>query len=129
MRTRNVLLTAALLIAAAFAQSLYAQENVKAIIEKCQSDSVDMAIIKEFDPATGKTSKMITSVHIVNDQALVNEFIEASKKDEGTATKSIHRRQPDGSLIPSFIDFNGIAYNITVHSTGTADVSMIEKYE
>ncbi|MDR1344382.1 MAG: DUF5024 domain-containing protein [Tannerellaceae bacterium] len=129
MRTKHVVLTAVLLIAAGLAQSLQAQENIRAMIKKCETDSVDMSIVIERDPATRKPREMVTAVHIKNDEALVNEFIEAFKKDEAMATESISRRHPDGRLLPSVVEFDDLMFIITVNAKENANVSMIEKYK
>ena len=89
-----------------FTSALFAQESIKAVIQKCeQKKSVEMTYIINKDPETKKVLSNITTVKIKDDPALVKEFVSAFEKDKDKAY-SVSGSIKNGVSTPSNYKFS-----------------------
>jgi hypothetical protein len=118
---------AILWLAAGLTAEVWAQEALRALVKKCETDNtVTMNIVKRKNKAKELVRTIIT-IRIQNNEPLVKQFIEAFRKDEQEATRVIEDRQ-GGNLYKSFFRFEGgTTYNIEINN-GNASVSVIERY-
>lgn len=115
MKTRNLILTAVLLIAGSWAGDLLAQTNLNALMKKCESkDKVNVEVIYDKDRKTKKPVKEVVTITFStkDNPKLLDEFANAFQKDKEAAYKVIESKQ-NGKVLPSFYRF----------STGTSDIS------
>lgn len=128
MKTKNVFLIAVLLLIGSFSIESMAQENLAALVKKCESmESVQMSVVRRRDTPKGKITKTITSIQFNSNQALVNEFLAAFKKDEESATQAIDDKK-NGRMVPSFYRFDDVSYSFSINGDGDgAHISIIER--
>ena len=85
---RNVLIIMLLLITGGFSLQLAAQKNLEALVKKCETmTSVDMNVARQRNTRTKVEQKTIT-VTFSDNTALMNEFLDAFRKDEATALQT-----------------------------------------
>jgi hypothetical protein len=122
------MMAAVLLLAGGLMAGVPAQEALNALVKKCETAaSVRMNIVKKRNSKTKALEKVVTTVSVKNDEALVNEFIEAFKKDEKDATSVIEDRK-EGKVNSLFYRFDGVSYSLDFHQDkGNANISIIEK--
>ena len=92
MKTRN-LMVAVLLTAGSFTMSSFAQDNIKALIQKCENmDDVEANIIRNKD---GKKHSFRTSIELTLNYtpALEKELVDAFHKDEDKATRVMESKK------------------------------------
>ena len=125
---KRVITIALLFFTGCFIANLSAQDNISALIKKCEKmSSVDMSYIINKDPKTKKVINNITTITIKNDPGLVKEFIAAFEKDKDNAY-SISGSVKNGLSIPSNYKFssekdNHISCTIAI-SDNNADASI-----
>jgi len=103
-----------------------AQKNIAAVVSKCESiESVKMTIVRNKNKEK-KTTQIITSIDIQDNPALVNEFLEAFRKDEPDAKQSIDTKK-NGKIIPEFYSFDDVSYSFSMSDNGEASITVIEK--
>ena len=115
MKTRNLILTAILLIVGSWAGDLLAQTNLNALMKKCESmDKVNVEVIYDRDLKTKKPVKEVVTITFStkDNPKLLDEFVNAFQKDKEAAYKVIESKQ-NGKVLPSFYRF----------SSGTNDIS------
>jgi site-specific DNA-adenine methylase len=84
---------ALLFIVSSFSMKLSAQENLNALVKKCETmESVFINVVRTKNPQTKKIEKEIISINICKNPTLINEFVAAFKKDEEKATKVIESK-------------------------------------
>jgi hypothetical protein len=121
------------LLAGLFSSCATAQDNLNALVKKCESmESVDMNIVYQKDKETKKTQQVIKSLTIENNKDLVTKFLEAFKKDKEKAYTVIENKQ-NGKIVPSFYRFStgntDISYSFSLDDDANASVSVIERPE
>jgi len=105
-------------IVSSFTARLAAQENLDALVKKCETmDSVDINYVRAKDEKTKKLETKIINITIKNNQALINQFLEAFKKDEINANNVIEDKK-GGRIISLFYQFADDTYSFT---SGTKD--------
>lgn len=125
MKTKHVFLVVLMLLAGSFSVNMMAQDNLRALVKKCETlDEVDMNIVRQRNNNL-KMTQVITSLTIKNNPALVKEFLEAFKKDEPSATQAIENKK-NGKLQPSYYQFNGVSFSFSQSDEGKASITMIE---
>ena len=125
MKTKNLFVAMLLLIMGSFSMKIVAQENLAAMVKKCETiESVDVNIVRQKNPQTKKTESVITSITIRSNPDLVGEFLVAFGKDERKANQTVERRQ-GGKTIPSFYQFDGVSYTFSMQGEGNATVTEI----
>ena len=117
-----------LLIMSSFSMELIAQENLDALVKKCETmTSVTTSIVRSRDPKTKKVESEIITITVCKNPTLVNEFAAAFKKDEEKATKAIERRE-GGQVISLFYRFeNGTSYTLSQGEEECTSISIIKK--
>gem|GEM_PF-1197800 len=94
------------LFTGSFIICLSAQDNIKALMKRCENmSSVDMSYIINKDPETKKVQNNITTITIKNDPSLVKDFIAAFEKDKDNAY-SISGSVKNGVSTPSNYKFS-----------------------
>lgn len=133
MKTKKTILLAALLLLGSICGVSQAQENLNALMKKCETmDKIDMNVIYNKNRETKKTEKIIKTVSFSNNEKLLNEFVAAFEKDKDAAYKIIDQKSK-GKLLPSFYRFsNGktdINYSLSVSDDGSVSVTKIERFD
>lgn len=124
----NRLLVIAILIAAG-SLHVSAQENLKALIQKCEKmESVNINIIRNRDEETKKLTRTITNISFRNNEALLNEFITAFEKDREMADQEIENKS-GGKIKNIFYRFGNTNYSFSVGEDGSASISVIDNKE
>lgn len=133
MKAKSFLFVAFFFIFAAFSNHVVAQENLNALIKKCETmDDVDISIVHQRDRKTMKTTQIIKSVSIKNKKSLVDDFIKAFELDRDKAYQAIDNKKK-GRMLPSFYQFSdgsrSISYSFSVSGTNgeNASISVIQK--
>ena len=125
MNIKQLWILVLFLIAGSFSIEMIAQENIQAVIKKCESiESVEMSVIKSRNAQTNKIERVITSISFSSNPSLLNEFLAAFKKDEEKASKVIENKV-NGKLVPSFYRFKGVAYSFSMDNSGNVSISEI----
>jgi len=125
---RNVGIMALLFIVSSLSMKLVAQENLNALVKKCETmSSVDINVVSERNAQTKKLEPKVISITIKNDQGLVNEFLEAFKKDKENANQVIENKSAGKTNYSFFYKFEGVAYsfNSDASNEGGASVSVM----
>ncbi len=115
MKTKNLILTAALLMAGSWAGDLLAQTNLNALMKKCESmEKVNVDVIYDKDRKTKKPVKEVITITFSrkDNPKLLDEFLDAFRKDKEAAYK-VMESKIDGKVMPSFYRF----------AIGTSDIS------
>jgi len=125
MKAKNIILIASILFIGSLFNDLSAQQNLEALVKKCETmESVSMTVIRNKD-SDKKVAQIITSIDIKSDPQLVNEFIEAFKKDEPNSTQSIDGK--DGSrIVPQYYSFGNVSYSFSSKNGEKASISVID---
>jgi len=110
---RNVWIMMLLFIVSSFSMEIFAQENLNALVKKCETlPSVDMNVVRERNTQTNKLEAKVISITIKDNQALINEFLDAFKKDEENALNAIEKKQ--GGVVSSlFYKFKNVSYSFS----------------
>jgi DNA integrity scanning protein DisA with diadenylate cyclase activity len=110
---KNVCIMALLFIVSSFSVKLAAQENIEALLKKCETmPSVDMTVMSRQDPKTKKLERETVSLTICEDSKLVNEFIAVFEKDKDKATRVTENRK-GGKIITLAYEFENVRYSIS----------------
>ncbi|MDF9828745.1 DUF5024 domain-containing protein [Parabacteroides sp. PF5-6] len=108
MRTKHVVLAVLFLMTGSLIGELQAQENIKAVMNKCITmDNVDVNRIRSKD-------RTIITVTFKNNDALMNEISEACRKDEPQA-EHISESKKNGKMVPNFYRFDKGSFSIKVN--------------
>ena len=102
--TRNGCIMTLLLIVSSFSMELEAQENLDALVKKCETmKSVEMQVIRTKNEQTKKLEVEMIKITINEDQELINEFFAAFKKDEDKVQQVIEKKQGKQRKIMSLL--------------------------
>jgi hypothetical protein len=114
------------LIASSFSMKLSAQENLDALVKKCEAmTDVTTNVVRSRNPKTKKIEPEIVNITICKNPALVSEFVAAFKKDEENATKAIENKK-GGQVVSLYYRFNnGTAYTLSQGNDGCASITII----
>lgn len=128
MKTKSVI-AVILLIIGGFCLDVSAQQNIQAVVKKCETmDAVEISVIRKRNENTKQLEKEITTISISSNPALVDEFIAAFRQDESNATHVIDAKVK-GKLVPQFYRFGKAFYSFSMDGEGNASVTIIEKNE
>lgn len=134
MKAKNIPAVALIVIASCFSATVSAQNNLNALMKKCESmDDVSLNVIQERNPATKKISQIIKTVKITNKKALVDEFLKAFQADKDEAIQAIESKK-NGKMMPSYYQFSDkgkqTSYTFKASDDGTAaSVTFIQNGE
>ena len=139
MKTRN-LMVAVLLTAGSFTMSSFAQENIKALIQKCENmDNVELNIVRNKGTSQGTQAsslmssmlldskeigfisffrpgmvvRSITTVTLKSTPAFEKELVAAFHKDREKAIQEIEQKK-DGKITHMHYQFENGDYSFTV---------------
>jgi len=127
----RILLSAAFFCIAGFINTVSAQDNLKALMIKCENmDDVSISIVHQRDRETKETKQIVKSFSFTNNKALADEFLNAMQKDKDEAIQAIETKHK-GKVIPSYYQFADgdydVAYSISVSNNGAdASISVIQ---
>ncbi|GHT75275.1 hypothetical protein AGMMS50262_10100 [Bacteroidia bacterium] len=113
------------LIVSSLSMEMMAQKNLLAVVKKCDasdSQAVEMNIIRRRNKEA-KTSDVLISIRINGDKKLVNEFLEAAKKDEPNTNRSISSKK-GGKTYPSNLKFEDIQFMFSFEDEGNASITI-----
>jgi len=126
---RNVGIMALLFIMSSLSMKLVAQENLNALVKKCETmSSVDVNVVSERNAQTNKLEPKVINITIKNDQALVNEFLDAFKKDKENAKQVIENKRAGKTNYSFFYQFEGVAYSFNSNENNEGDASISVLY-
>jgi len=127
MKTK-VWIMALLLIVSGFSMKLVAQENLNALVKKCETmPSVNMNIIRKKNTETKKLETKLINITINENPALVTEFLDAFKKDEANVLQSIEDKGA-GKTNSLFYRFENVTYSFSPgENEGCATISVMYK--
>ena len=109
---RNAWIMTLLLVMSSFSMELVAQKNLDALVKKCETmSSVSMEYVRKKNQQTKKLETKVISITIYNDQALVDEFLDAFKKDEDNVLSVIENKEKGGRF-NLFYKFESVSYSI-----------------
>jgi hypothetical protein len=131
MKTRNLIAVTILLLTGSLATDLFAQETLKALVQKCENmENVNINVVRRRNKETKEMERTITNISFSDNQALKNEFIAAFDKDKGLVDQEIENRS-NGKIINIFYRFGDISYSFSLSQSddGSESISVIEKYE
>ena len=134
MKTKRTVVMVAVILAGFFSTHALAQQNLDALMKKCESmDNVDMDVVQQRNPSTKKITQVIKNINIKNNKALVDDFLKAFQADRENAIQAIDSKK-DGKMVPSYYQFQigkkNVSYSITVNKEGVnASVAMIQNGE
>lgn len=129
-----MLAVALIVIAGCFSATVSAQENLNALMKKCEAmDDVSLNVVQQRDPTTKKTTQVIRTVKFTNKKALVDDFLKAFQTDKNEAVQAIESKK-HGKMVPSyyqFIDKNKqVSYSFKISEDGTgASITYIQNGE
>ncbi len=136
MKTKRIILAIVLsLLMAGGVGSLKAQENLNALMKKCETaQNVNVEALFEKNPKTKKPTRNMTTVtfFVKDNSKLQDEFLEAFQKDRNAAYKVIEDKK-NGKIIPSFYRFaagtTDITYTFEIEKNGSISVTRIERFD
>ncbi|MDH6306505.1 putative membrane-anchored protein [Parabacteroides sp. PF5-5] len=127
MKTKRLIVVAILLIAGSLSTELFAQDAIKALVQKCENmENVNVNIVRNRNKETRKVERTITSISFSNNEALVNEFIAAFNKDKEMTDQEIENRS-NGKVNNIFYRFGNTSYSFTQGEEGSGSISIIER--
>ena len=115
MKTRNLILSAVLLVAGTGANSLLAQKNLNALMKRCEAmDKVNVEVIYDKDRKTKKPVKEVVTItfSVKDNPKLLDEFLKAFQLDK-EATYKVVETKANGKVMPSLYRF----------AVGTTDIT------
>jgi len=121
MKTKHLFLVVLFLLSGSVVSEIQAQTNIKAVIKKCETlDNVDMSRVRNKE-------RVITSVNFKNNDALMNEILDALKKDETTAEQIIESKV-NGKMVPTFYRFDKGTFSLNIdQEKKTVSATLIER--
>ncbi|MDR0836536.1 MAG: DUF5024 domain-containing protein [Tannerella sp.] len=125
MKVKKIIVTGFLLIAGGFSMSVSAQENIKALIEKCKSmeaNRLEVNVVRKKNKETKKIEREFVQISFEYNPALVKEFIVAFNKDKSAAIEEIERTK--NGLKSRIYHFDNIICSFSQNKKGGASVSM-----
>jgi hypothetical protein len=126
MKTKRLGLFMLCLLFTGLSLEIRAQAHLDALIKKCETHkSVDMEVVKNKRIASENVEIKSVNIRITNDRNLVNDFLEAFKKDAVDAVQVMIRKK-DGSQEVHYYQcqFADQTYTIVVKENANANVTV-----
>lgn len=123
MKTRSMILAAALIVGGAVASSIQAQKHLDALVKRCESmDKVNVEVILSKDKKTRQLERSIKTISFSSkdNPQLLNDFLEAFKADQNEAYK-VSDRSVKGKVYPSFYRFDDGKTDVLYTASFTAN--------
>ena len=122
---KNVWIMTLLLIVSSFSMKLAAQENLDALVKKCETmESVDTNIMRTRNSETKKIERETINIKFCKNPALLNEFVTAFKKDAEKAVRANENRK-GGRVISLYYQFENVRYTLSQKDEECISISVI----
>ena len=123
---RNVWIMTLLFIMGSFSMELVAQDNLNALVKKCETmSSVNLNVIRERNEKTKKLETSVITISFESNKALVSEFLDAFRKDMENARQVIENKSAKGEY-SLFFQFENVSFSISYGGKeGFASISVI----
>ena len=110
---RNGFILMLLLFTGSFSTKLVAQQNLDALIKKCEAmSSIDISYSRTRNAKTKELEREIINYTIRDNPALINEFLTVFKKEEANAIQSSENKQ-GGRTKSLFYRFENATYSFS----------------
>ena len=120
---RNGLIMMAL-IASCTSMTLLAQENLDALIKKCEAlPSIDMSVTRTRNAQTKELEREIISFTIHDNPDLVNEFLTVFKKDEVNAI-TVNETKQGGRTKSLYYKFEKATYSFSLKDEKSVSITI-----
>jgi len=115
MKKRHLLIAIILLSAEICTMKVQAQENIKAMIKKCESmeEVIEADIVRYNDPRIKKLSRSTILIKLITSPALEQQLEEAFRKDSAKATHAVEQKK-DGKVSQMLYRFDASTYSYTI---------------
>lgn len=126
METKNARLLMLGLIFSGFSFGISAQNSLDALIKKCETHkSVDMEVVKNKRKTDKGVETKTVHIRITNDKKLVNEFLDAFRKDAGDAEQAMFKKGKENKEINYYqCRFSDRTYTMVIKEGGNANVTI-----
>jgi hypothetical protein len=126
MKTKNVKLFVLCLIFSGFSLEISAQNHLDALIKKCETHkSVDMEVVKSKRKTEKDVEPKTVNIRITNDKKLVNEFLDAFKKDADNAEQVMFKKRKEDNKINYYqCRFENQTYTMVIKEEGNANITV-----
>lgn len=130
MKTKRLGLFMLCLLFASISSEISAQTHLDALIKKCETHkSVDMEVVKNKRKTDKEVETKTVNIRITNDKNLVNEFLDAFKKDAADAEQAMFRKKKESSEVNYYqCRFSDQIYTITVKDEESANVTTVGNF-
>jgi len=117
MKIKQLFLISGLLLVGVVFSETWGQSNIRALFKKCETlDDVSISRVRNRSEGS---EKVITSVNFKNNPQLVQEFLDACKKDEAEATQIIEEKK-GGKMVPNFYRFGNTTFTFSYRDDGAS---------
>lgn len=126
MKTKNARLLMLCLIFSGFSFGISAQNSLDALIKRCETHkSVDMEVVRSKRKTDKNVETKTVNIRITNDKKLVNEFLDAFKKDADSAEQAMFKKRKENSEINYYqCRFSNQTYTMVIKEDGNANVTI-----
>ena len=112
MKKRNLWITIVLILAANVALKLYAQENIRAMIQHCENmETVNKDVVQTNYPVVKKFNRSTTRIQLTPSPALEQQWEEAFRQDRDKVIHAVEQKK-DGKVY-IFYRFASSTYSYT----------------
>ena len=115
MKKRHLLIAIVLLSMGFCTTEVHAQENIKAMIKKCEGmdEVIEADIVRYNDPRIRKLSRSTTLIKMIASPELEQQLEEAFRKDYAKATQAVEQKK-EGKISHMLYRFGLSTYSFTV---------------
>jgi len=115
MKKRHLLIAIALLSIGFCTTEVHAQENIKAMIKKCEGmdEVIEADIVRYNDPRIKKLSRSTILIKMIASPELEQQLEEAFRKDSPKATHAVEQKK-EGKISHMLYRFDSSTYSFTV---------------
>ena len=126
MKKRYCKITVALLLAVLLPTGIYAQENIQAVIKKCEKmEVIEANIVRYQDPRLKGVSRSTVLIKMITSPELEKLLEEAFHKDSEKATQAVEQKK-DGKISHIYYKFDYANYSYTI-SNDTINIQANER--
>lgn len=122
---KYVWITTIWLVISSFSVEIAAQENIAALIKKCETiDAVDMNVLRKKDTKTNEVQPVTTSITVRSNPVLSNEFLEAFKKDKEKASETVEQKREGNVFL--YYKFADTYYSFALQKKDNTEVMEVK---
>jgi hypothetical protein len=115
-----------LLATASVSTTIFAQDNIKAMLKKCESmEVIEASIIRNNKSLIKKPIRSTVTIKLHYTPELVAELVEAFYKDRELANSEIEQKK-DGQMVSMLYKFDNSTYSFTVKDD-TVNIQGVER--